>query len=174
MSTTNWTLPTTLSPPLTPREAIADALYRCFAGLDTPDRDLWESSFTPDAICIMDGRLISGFEAITAQVYEPISRLDTTHFVTNVRVHIHENGIEAKLSASALAQHYRSGTGRQPDGDAPRLLAGGPYFIHLVKDMDAEEGGGGLWRIKRFEMGPKWAEGDMTVITGQGNTESSA
>ncbi|KAI0105671.1 hypothetical protein GGR51DRAFT_518763 [Nemania sp. FL0031] len=167
MSTSTWTLPVALSPPLSPREAVADALYRCLAGLDTPDRDLLESSFTQDACFIMGDRVIEGIKEIRAQLYEPISKLDTTHYVTNLRIHIEENGTEARMSASALAQHYRPGTGRQLD--APRLLSGGPYIIHLVKDAE-----GGLWRIKKFQMGPKWTEGDITVITGQGSTQSTA
>ncbi|KAI0143429.1 hypothetical protein GGR57DRAFT_508132 [Xylariaceae sp. FL1272] len=142
MTTSIQILPANLSPLLSPREAIADALYRCFAGLDTPDLALWESSFTRDAQCTVDGRKIVGMEEITAQVYEPTSKLDTTHFVTNT-----------------LAQHYRSGTGREPG--ATSLLAGGPYFIQLVKDAD-----GGLWRMKTFEMSPRWTQGDMTVLSG--------
>ncbi|KAI0198701.1 hypothetical protein F4808DRAFT_434811 [Astrocystis sublimbata] len=167
MPTSIGTLPADLSPPLSPREAIADALYRCFAGLDTPDQDLWESAFTQDACCIMDDHEIEGIEEINVKVYEPTSKLDTTHFVTNLRIHIEGNGTEARMSASTLAQHYRPGTGRQPN--APRLLAGGPYMIHLVKDAE-----GSLWRIKRFHMRPKWAEGDITVITGQGSTQDTA
>ncbi|KAH9892380.1 hypothetical protein F4778DRAFT_784741 [Xylariomycetidae sp. FL2044] len=159
-TTSTWTLPVVISPPLSPREAIADTMYRCFAGLDTPDPALWESAFTPDAVCIVDDRAVEGLGNINAQIYEPTARLDTTHFMTNMRIHIHENGTEATLSASALAQHYRPGTGRQLD--APRLLAGGPYIIQLIRD----DAGGGLWKIKRFQMGPRWTEGDLTVMTG--------
>ncbi|KAI1263693.1 hypothetical protein F5Y18DRAFT_124638 [Xylariaceae sp. FL1019] len=159
MASSVETLPAELSPPLSPREAIADALYRCFAGLDTPDLSLWESSCTQDAECIIDGRKIIGMQAINAEVYEPTSRLDTTHFVTNLRIHIEENGTEARLAASTLAQRYRSGTGRE--AGSTRLLAGGPYFVHLVKDAE-----GGLWRIKTFEMSPRWTEGDIAVLAG--------
>jgi hypothetical protein len=159
MTASTWTLPASLSPPLSTREAIADALYRSVAGLDTPDPALFESAHTQDATFEINGRVIDGMKDIIAQIYDPTARLDTTHFITNVRIHVADAASEAKMSASGLAQHYRPGTGRE--AGATRYMTGSSYFIDLVKD-DKD----GLWKIKKFQMKATWSEGDRGVITG--------
>ncbi|THC98781.1 hypothetical protein EYZ11_001760 [Aspergillus tanneri] len=105
------------------RDAIADALYRCVLGLDTGDSALFDSAFTSTATLSMNGRVSEGLPAIHADCFDVIAKLDTTHFVTNIRINIADGGAKASMTASALGQHYRGGKGLQPD--QTRLLAGG-------------------------------------------------
>ena len=153
-------LPASL-PSLGVREAITDAIYRCVLGLDTDDKALFDSAFTPDASFDLNGKVMSGLDAIHTGCYDPISRLDTTHFISNVRVNVREDGDStASMTASALAQHYRHKQGTEPG--ATRFLTGGLYFLELVKD-----GQDGLWKIKHWKLQPVWTEGDRGVMTGK-------
>ncbi|MCJ1436259.1 hypothetical protein MMC27_005637 [Xylographa pallens] len=151
-------LPAALSPSLTSREAIADALYRFVIGMDTNDIALFDSAFTQDARWEFNGRVVEGLKAVHTDCYEAtISKLDTTHFVTNIRIDVIDGGSKASMSALYLAHHYRGGTGRVPG--ATRYIMGGMYFANLVKDdMD------GLWRINIFKMKGIWSEGDRSVM----------
>ena len=107
----------TLSPALSGRDAIAVALYRLILGLDTNDSELSDSAFNPTSTFAINGR---------------VSKLDTTHFLTNIRITIADSGTKASATASALTQHYRGGTGLEPN--QTRLLAGSLYYTDLVKD----------------------------------------
>jgi hypothetical protein len=138
-------LPAALSPALSDREGVADALYRFIVGLDTNDVALFESAFTRDGVFNINGRTFDGLDNIRTGCYEPVSKLDTTHFPSNIRINV--TGSKATMSASALAQHYRGGTGRETG--APRYMTGGLYLLDLVKD-DTE----GLWKIKHFKAEP--------------------
>ncbi|KAF7596238.1 hypothetical protein BBP40_002771 [Aspergillus hancockii] len=152
-------LPPTLSPALSGRDAIADALYRCVLGLDNGDSALFDSAFTSNATFGINGRVSEGLPAIHTDCFDVIAKLDTTHFLTNIRINIADSGSKASATASALAQHYGGGKGLQPD--QPRLLAGSLYYADLIKD-DAS----GLWKIETFKMQSTWAEGDWGVMTG--------
>lgn len=147
-------LPAVLSPALSDREAVADALYRCVNGLDTGDLALFDSAFIEDASFCVNGRTSKGFDAIHSECFSLVSRLDTTHFITNLRVNI--DGNKAKLTASALSQHFRLHKGMEPD--QTRLLAGSLYWADLVKE-------GELWKIEIIQMKSTWAEGDWSVMT---------
>lgn len=159
--TTIPSLPASLSPALTGREAIADAVYRFLLGLDTSDSALFNSAFLPESTFELNGRVHEGLSAIHTGCFEPIAKLDTTHFVTNIRINIADGGAEAALTASGLAQHYREGKGME--ADQPRLLGGALYYADLVRD----EGEGGLWRIKAFKMNTTWVEGDWGILRGE-------
>ncbi|KAK3109276.1 hypothetical protein LTR53_017643 [Teratosphaeriaceae sp. CCFEE 6253] len=152
--------PITLSG-LTPREAVLDALYRASLAFDTGSAALLHSALTPDAVLDLNGRVLTGIEAILAQSFDVVAKLDTTHFVTNPRVELKAGGMEAAVTTGFLAQHYRQGTGAK--GDAARYLVGGVYFVDLVRD----EEDGGLWRAKRWIIKSTWSEGDRGVITGE-------
>ncbi|KAJ9143459.1 hypothetical protein NKR23_g6521 [Pleurostoma richardsiae] len=154
---TTWSLPAALSPPLDGRDAVADAIYRVVLGLDTNDLALFESALTEDAIFKINDYTMEGLPAIRSGCYDNIAKLDTTHFISNVRVNIAEGGSTASLSASALAQHYRAGTGNE--GNAARLLAGALYLVDLVKEEPA-----GLWKIKSWKMRTNWMEGDKSLV----------
>lgn len=152
-------LPATLTPVLSSRDAIADTLYRCVLGLDTSDPALFDSAFTSTATFSINGKVSSGLPAIHTDCFDVISKLDTTHFVTNIRINIDDSGVKAAATASSLAQHYSGGKGLEPD--QPRLLTGAQYYADLVKDE-----GSGLWKIEVFKMTTSWAEGDWAVING--------
>lgn len=158
-SAVSWALPATISPPLTGREAVQDALYRCVVAFDTSDVDLLNSAFTIDAKFKLNDFVMDGLEAIRSQSFDRISKLETTHFVTNTRVNLNDDGKTASMTASVLAQHYRPGTGNSETGDAPRLLTGALYRLDLVKEEDS-----GLWKIKVWEMKSVWQEGSSAVL----------
>lgn len=150
--------PTALSPPLTSREAMTDALYRFMLGMDTNDISLFDSAFTTDARWEFNGRVVDGLKAIHTDCYSPtISQLDTTHFVTNVRINIADGDSEASMSALFQAQHYRSGTGKVA-GATPYTIAG-HYLMDLIKD-DSD----GMWKIKTCKMKSIWSTGDRSVM----------
>ncbi|PWY90100.1 hypothetical protein BO70DRAFT_426487 [Aspergillus heteromorphus CBS 117.55] len=150
--------PTSLSS-LPQREAIVDALYRCVLAFDTADLPLLESAFYPDATFDMNGAVMAGVPAIRTGCYDKVSKLDTTHFLSNVRVNLVEGENKAKVTASALAQHYRPGQGNEPG--ATRLMSGSLYFVDVEKD----ESDGGLWKVRSWKMKLVWTEGDWGVMT---------
>jgi hypothetical protein len=151
-------LPATLNPALSGREAIADAVYRCVVALDTDSPTLFRSAFTSDAIFDLNGTIMNGFDAINTQCFASISKMDTTHFISNLRINVLDGDSKAEVTCSALAQHYRGGEGMKP-GAAP-LLAGSLYWLELVKD----EGDDGLWKIKKWKMKSTWGQGDWGVF----------
>lgn len=150
-----WSLPSILTPALSGRDAVVDAIYRTVLGLDTNDVDLFKSALTKDCVFILNGKTTEGMDALVTDVFDKVAKLDTTHFVNNVRVNM--DGAKASLSASALAQHYRGGMGTDPK--AERLLAGALYFVELVK----EDGDVEVWKIVNWRMQLTWAEGDMAI-----------
>ncbi|KAK9491202.1 hypothetical protein V1508DRAFT_226766 [Lipomyces doorenjongii] len=152
-------LPSAL-PSLGVREAITDALYRCVIGLDTADVALFDSGFTQDASFDLNGDVMEGLSAIHTRCYDFIATLDTTHFITNVRVDVKDGESKASMTASALAQHYRHKQGREPG--ATRFMTGSLYFVDCVKD-----GEDGLWKIKHLKLQSIWTEGDPGVMTGK-------
>lgn len=144
-------------PSLNEREAIEDALYRCVLGFDTGDSGLLDSAFAPDATFEIMGNVMNGLSAIHAGSFDRISKLDTTHHLSNIRVNLENlsNGI-ASVTASAMAQHYRLGEGNKPD--TSRLLSGALYFVDVVKDKE-------MWKIKSCKAKIIWTEGDWDVFT---------
>lgn len=150
-------LPSTLSPTLSGREAVADAVYRGVLGLDTNDLDLFQSALTNDAVFDLNGTIMEGFEAIKTQCYDSISKMETTHFLTNLRINILDNESRAEMTCSSLAQHYRGGEGMK--ADATPLLAGGLYWLSLVKDTED-----GLWKITKWTLKSTWGQGDWAVF----------
>ena len=151
-------LPVKLSPPLNDREAINDAIYRAFVGIDSNDASFFDSAFVDEGRLDIDGNIMEGREALRTQSFGHLKTLDTTHFVTNTRVNIDEGGSTASATASVLAQHYRGGQGTNPA--APRFLAGTLNWLQFVKD----EKDGGLWKIKDWKLRSVWGEGDPSVL----------
>ncbi|EFX05345.1 hypothetical protein CMQ_3414 [Grosmannia clavigera kw1407] len=151
-------LPATLSPALSGREAIADAIYRCVIAYDTDDLALFESSFTSDAIFEVNGKIMNGLEAIKTQSFVPVSKMDTNHFISNIRINVIDPDSKAQVTCSALAQHYRSGEGMKPG--AVSLLAGSLYWADVTKDVGDE-----IWRIKHIKLNSTWIQGDSGVLT---------
>ncbi|KAK0846062.1 hypothetical protein LTR03_007070 [Friedmanniomyces endolithicus] len=150
--------PTTL-PGLNTRDSIIDAVYRGTLAFDTGDAALLESAMTDEAVLETGGTTFEGMETIRTKLFGRIAKLDTTHFVTNMRVDFKEGEAAASVTAGFLAQHYREGQGVVPD--ATRYLVGGVYLIDLVKDGKNE-----LWKAKHWRVKPTWSEGDRGVMSG--------
>ncbi|KAK1811290.1 hypothetical protein LTR12_014322 [Friedmanniomyces endolithicus] len=137
-------------PGLKTRDSIIDAVYRGTLAFDTGDAALLDSAMTDDAVLETGGTTFEGMELIRTKLFGRIAKLDTTHFVTNMRVDFKEGEAAASVTAGFLAQHYREGQGVVPD--ATRYLVGGVYFIELVKD-----GKEGLWKAKHWKVKPTWS-----------------
>ncbi|KAI1667290.1 SnoaL 4 domain containing protein [Pyrenophora tritici-repentis] len=140
-------LPIALSLALTGREIIIDALYQ-----------LWDSAFTEDAQFELGGRNAEDLKAIHSDIYDgTISRLDTTHHISNISVNVTDGEREALLSAFFPAYHFRGGT--EKELDSPEYTVGSQYYLELVKnDVD------GMWKTKLFRVKSIWSEGDRSVM----------
>ncbi|KAH8912744.1 hypothetical protein BR93DRAFT_922707 [Coniochaeta sp. PMI_546] len=141
------------------REAIPDALYRSIIGLDTNDQNIFESAWHKDATFVYDEfPPAQGLDAILGSTFQYVGAgLDTTHFVSNVRVDVKDGADTATMTAHALAQHYRKDEGRNPK--APRYMTGNMYLIDLAKDNTE-----GLWKMTRLEIKVIWREGDASIV----------
>ena len=144
-------------PSLSTNDAIADPIYRCVVGIDTADAALFESAFTADAILDVDGTAVTGRPAIRTGCYDPIAGLDTTHHISNVRVNKLADD-KASVTATALAQHFRAGEGKE--NGTTRLTSGSLYFADIVR----EGGEGGTWKISSCRFKLIWTEGDSDVM----------
>ncbi|KAE8148675.1 hypothetical protein BDV25DRAFT_157791 [Aspergillus avenaceus] len=147
-------------PALSEREAIVDAINRALLSFDAPDLSLFKSSFTEDAVLDLDGRVMNGIDALRAECWDRISKLDTTHTVSNLRVSHVPGESAAHVLATVMAQHYREGQGKQ-EGTS-YLLAGCLYFVDVVKDESD-----GLWKVKHWRVKFNWIEGDWGVVRGE-------
>ncbi|KAK8107027.1 uncharacterized protein PG998_009040 [Apiospora kogelbergensis] len=149
---------------MTPREAVADIINRGTAAFDLGDAALLESAFTEDAAMAISGiNRFEGLAAIRADCFTPVSKLDTVHMASNVRVLFADgDGASAKkatATANFQANHYRAGEGVKPD--AVGFTTGGIYTLDCVKD----EGDKGLWRARSWEVELTWTLGDQSVMT---------
>lgn len=147
---------------LTPREAITDAIYRAIIGIDRCDIPLFDSAFANEDVSfeIRAGdeiRAVQGLSNIRTQVLDRVGHMDTTHMLSNIRVDVKDGADTASLTAHALAQHCPPGRGKEPDG--PKYLAGGEYWIDLVRDESD-----GLWKIKKWVLDIVWRQGDASVM----------
>jgi hypothetical protein len=123
-------LPANLKPDLSGREAIADAVYRCVTSFDTEDEALFKSAFTSDAVFELNGTVMNGLEAIHAQCYGSVSKLDTTHFLTNLRINILEEDSKARsnmLSSRSTLPHRRRYEAGYYSTSRRLLILAGPH-----------------------------------------------
>ena len=148
---------------LTPREAIADALYRAILGFDRNDETLLESACAGEDISFeirVDGQVAqsaSGFSNIKKTVFALVGPMDTTHTLSNIRIDVKDGADTAHVATTAVAQHCPPGQGKVPD--APKLLVGGQYLVDVVKDKKD-----GLWKIKKWVLEVIWRQGDASVM----------
>jgi hypothetical protein len=143
------------------RTEVIDALYRFGLGQDLRDRDLLASAFTGAAE--LDFRpaaakwgarvpLMTGRDTIVDTILGMFAgRVDTTHVVTNPRVHV--DGDSARLTAIVEAQHLLTG-----DHGTHALLKN-LYDVHLIRDGDR-------WTMRRVRIENVWYTGDPTAIFG--------
>ena len=142
----------------TKHEAIKDALLRAVLAIDTNDIVLFESALIErDKVSfIMNGNAQDGLDIIVSGMFNNVGPLDTTHFITNIRV-ISETDSAATFTASALAQHFRTGEGNS--GHAERLMSGSLYTVDVEHDSKD-----GLWKFRKWAMNLIWHEGEMSVV----------
>jgi hypothetical protein len=152
-----FALPAKLAGALTEREAIADALYRAVLAFDHADEALLLSAMTEDISFEILGASHNGIPEIKAAVFDRVSKLDTTHFISNIRISI-ESATTAKMTCSATAQHVRPGKGFEPGPN--KFTSGGLYLCDVVKVDD-------LWKIKSWKVNVVWVDGDPTVMNGE-------
>ena len=145
---------------LSRREAVADALHRCVLGLDSDDRDLFESACLTNEsmIFIGGGFALEGWTAIN-EIFERVFTLITTHVVSNIRVQLKDGQDTAFLTAHAISYHIRPDDALKQEDTS--YTAGSLYSIDLVRD-----GNDGLWKIKRWEIKVLWTTGDKAVLHG--------
>ncbi|KAH3684924.1 hypothetical protein WICPIJ_004103, partial [Wickerhamomyces pijperi] len=129
--------------------AVADALYRYLLGCDTSNVELFDSSFTENSTFTLNGQSSKGLAEIRANVYDRISKLDTTHSLTNIRINIESSEVDASITANAISQHYRQGKGLAPGESS--LLVGTLYNGTLTRDK-----GSSLWKIKDLSIKMIW------------------
>lgn len=139
---------------LTDREAIADALYRGVLAFDHADETLLQSALTEDIFMEMAGTSCTGIPELKAAIFDRVSKLETTHFLSNIRVNL-ESAPTATVTCSAMAQHV--GTGQGLDPGSKKLTSGGMYLCDAVKVGD-------LWKIKSWKMNLIWLDGDRSVM----------
>jgi SnoaL-like domain len=138
---------------------IVDALYRFGLGQDLADRDLFASAFLDSAVLDFrpaarrwgaDVPVMTGRDAIVDTILAMFAgRVDTTHVVTNPRVHI--DGDHAALTALAEAQHLL-----KADHGVHALLKN-RYDVDLVRDRER-------WVIRRMTIENVWYTGDPVAI----------
>jgi hypothetical protein len=145
---------------LSPREAVADALYRCVTGIDDHDQAVFESAcLKSDDISFAAGeRVVKGWDAINEYISTKIMTLKTLHCITNVRVNL-KGPDTAYMTAHAIAYHYNTEDAFKPEGKP--FTTAGLYFIDVVRDASD-----GLWKINHWQLKLKWTDGDRAVITG--------
>ncbi|KAK4539607.1 hypothetical protein LTR36_010490 [Oleoguttula mirabilis] len=154
-------IPTALAS-LSPREAIADAMYRCIIGLDLNDWALFDSAWVQksEASYDMPGLLaVTGLDAMKAKLFTHIGALVTQHSISNIRVDVKDGADTASLTAYGIAQHYRPGEGMDPTTKG--LLTGAMYSIDVVK-----ESGDDVWRVRKWSNRLLWLDGDRSIVSG--------
>lgn len=141
------------------RVEVIDALYRFGLGQDLRDRELFASAFAADAeldfrpaaaaIGVESG-LMTGRDTIVDTILGLFAdRVDTTHVVTNPRVHL--NGDTATLTAIVEAQHLLS-----IDHDRHALLKN-IYRVELIRD-------GERFVIRALRIDNVWFTGEPKAI----------
>lgn len=150
-------------PSLSPREAIADALYRAAIACDKHDSALFDSAFAGEDVSmeIHDGdkpKVLEGLNLMRTMVLNRVGPMDTTHNIGLVRVNYQDGADTASLTATSTNLHAAPGTGKDPNG--AKYTVGGEYSADLVKD------GSGVWKIKKIVLNVVWTSGDASLMGG--------
>lgn len=126
----------------------------------------------PNVILNINGKEVSGSEAVKQHSLNKVGPMDTTHYVTNVRIDVDVGidvgtaGSEAKtatMTLNTLAQHYPVGSGTT-DSER-RLLGGSVHRMELRRDVETSyEREEGLWKVEKWMMKTIWREGDVSVL----------
>ncbi|KAH9895427.1 hypothetical protein F4778DRAFT_794308 [Xylariomycetidae sp. FL2044] len=165
MPVTLTALPNQLAgPPLSDREAVADVCYASFAAIDFADEALFVGACAPDIHTNINGRVCDGIEELKRRVFENAGRrLDTVHYLTNMRVSVDSDSDSSAATATATARvtfaaqavHCRPGQGGKLG--VHKWTTGAVYSCVAAK-YD------GVWKLKEMESNHLWAEGDPSVM----------
>lgn len=143
-------------PPLSDRDAIADAAYRAFLSIDQSSEELLKSSVTPDVHTDIAYKVCNGYEELRDKVWTNVSaRLDTIHHLSNVRVSV-DSEDTGRVTFCAMAVHCVLEKGYE--ADSPKYTTGAIYTCDAVKTDD------GLWKLKTMRSNHIWATGDDSVM----------
>ena len=114
-------------PSLSPREAVADALYRCIIGMDDNSPEMFKSAFvqSKETSFVLGDNKIEGADTINDYVFTNILPLHTTHAISNIRVDLKDGADTAYMTCHAMAQHFHAEDAFKPG--AKSFLTGGLY-----------------------------------------------
>lgn len=145
---------------LSPRETVADALYRCVLGIDSNNQEMFESAcLKNEGMTVIAGPFtIEGWTAIS-EFFVKAFALVTTHITSNIRIELKDGADTASMTAHTLAYHVRLEDALKPEDTS--YTASCLNFIDLVKDSND-----GLWKIKKWEIKILWTTGDRAVLHG--------
>ncbi|KAF5523487.1 hypothetical protein CGCA056_v005457 [Colletotrichum aenigma] len=122
------------------------------SAFDENDASLLASAMTPDVALTINGNDVSSFENVKAHSLNTVGPMDTTHFVTNIRIDVADN--DDPLRPWPLAQHYTRG---DELGSSERRLLGGSKHVMELSEDDND----GLWKVNMWHMKAVWREGGM-------------
>ena len=142
---------------LSPREAIADAIYRITLAFDTNDKELFKSAVDEQIIFDRNGQVVEGVDAVMQNIFLPLSKLETHHSISSVRTDFEDGASSAHAITYVIAQHHRDGEAMDPSKKG--LLGGTMNRFDLVL-----EGKTGLWKITKCVMDIKWMDGDASIV----------
>ncbi|KAF4917498.1 hypothetical protein CGCVW01_v009809 [Colletotrichum viniferum] len=125
------------------------------SAFDENDASLLASAMTRDGALTINGNDVSSFENIKAYSLNTVGPMDTTHFVTNIRLDVADNDAAiATLTANTLAQQYPRGNGR---GTSERRLLGGSKNVMELSEDKKD----GLWEVNLWHMKTVWRKGGI-------------
>lgn len=156
---------TSLLPHLTPREAVADTMHRCVLGIDTNNKELFESAMSkdPSATFIAGPATFTGWSEISS-IFEAVWKVTTLHQITNMRVCLADEKTEkASLTCHCISYHVRPEDAF--DVRDTSYTAGSLYDVEVVKD----DGDQGLWKILHWRITVLWTTGERGVLHGEGS-----
>lgn len=145
---------------LTPREAIADTLHRCLRGIDSNDRELFDSAFVQDESMLVraGGIRLEGWTVISA-FFERVFDVVTSHLTSGIRIEVEEGADTAFMTANSIAYHVRS--------EDALVMEDTSYTSACLYEIDLVKGGkDGLWKIRNWELKILWTTGDSKVLHG--------
>ncbi|PYI02378.1 hypothetical protein BO78DRAFT_454185 [Aspergillus sclerotiicarbonarius CBS 121057] len=144
-------------PPLSDRDAVADACFRAFASIDQSNEELLKSSVTDDVYTDIAFKVCDGYDELRNKVWTNVSeRVDTVHYLTNMRVSI-DTETTARVTFCAMAVHCIVGKGYE-ELDSTKFTTGAFYNCDAVK---VEEG---WWKLKVMKSTHIWGTGDRAIM----------
>ncbi|KAF2966747.1 hypothetical protein GQX73_g6839 [Xylaria multiplex] len=86
-------------------EEITDCIDRLVLGMDTNDAKLFDPALAQNVQWVLHIKTLVGLQAIHEQCFDSdITKLDTTQYVTNMRIHVEDE--ESKAAATTLYEAH--------------------------------------------------------------------